>query len=70
VDETLLVRETVACVVQVAGKKRAELAVAPDIGAAELEALALAEPAVVAALGGVAPRRVIARPPRIVNIVP
>jgi leucyl-tRNA synthetase len=70
VDESLLVRDTVACVVQVAGKKRAELAVPPDIGAAELEVLALAEPAVVAALGGAAPRRVIARPPRIVNIVP
>jgi leucyl-tRNA synthetase len=70
VDPALLVREEVTCVVQIAGKIKAKLQVAPDIAEAELEALALAAPDVVASLGGAAPRRVIVRPPRIVNIVP
>ena len=46
VDEQLLVEETVTCVVQVQGKVRARLEVAPDVDAAELERLALADPAV------------------------
>jgi leucyl-tRNA synthetase len=70
VDPELLVQDLVECVVQVAGKKRAVLSVAPDIAQEELVALALAQPAVAAALGGASPARVIARPPRIVNIVP
>ena len=43
--------------------------VAPGITEADLEALALADPAVVAALGGAAIRKVIVRAPKLVNIV-
>ena len=43
-DPALLVVESVTCVVQVQGKVRAKLDVAPDIGDPELEALALADP--------------------------
>ena len=63
VDPELLVHEEVTCVVQVAGKVKARLQVSPEIGEQELQAAALADPAVVAALGGATPARVIVRPP-------
>ncbi|UED86508.1 leucine--tRNA ligase [Streptomyces profundus] len=62
--------ETVTCVVQVRGKVRARLEVVPGIAESELERLALAEPAVVQALGGAGIRKVIVRAPKLVNIVP
>ncbi len=62
-------RESVTCVVQVGGKKRALLDVSPDIESAELEALALAVPEIAAILDGRSPTKVIVRPPRVVNIV-
>ena len=46
VDPALLVQESVTCVVQVQGKVRARLEVAPDIAEDELRALALADEAV------------------------
>ncbi|WP_175408910.1 leucine--tRNA ligase [Streptomyces sp. TRM64462] len=69
-DPAYVVDETVTCVVQIKGKVKARLEVSPSITDAELEALALAEPAVVAALGGAGIRKVIARAPKLVNIVP
>ncbi|MDR1634852.1 MAG: leucine--tRNA ligase [Bifidobacteriaceae bacterium] len=68
-DPAYLVEETVTAVVQVQGKVRARLQVAPSIGAEDLEAAALADPAVQAALGGKPVRRVVARPPKLVNLV-
>ena len=56
-------------VVQVNGKVRDRIDVAVDIGEAEAEALALASAAVVEALAGRAPKRVIVRPPKLVNVV-
>ncbi|HYN57087.1 MAG TPA: leucine--tRNA ligase [Motilibacterales bacterium] len=70
VDPELLVQESVTCVVQVAGKVRDRLEVPPDIAEADLRALALATPAVVAALGDREPRAVIVRAPKLVNVVP
>jgi leucyl-tRNA synthetase len=70
VDERLTVEESVTCVVQIAGKLRARLAVSPDISSSELESLALADPAVVRGLAGRPIGRVVVRPPRLVNIVP
>ena len=69
-DPALIARDSVTCIVQVAGKVKARLEVPVDIDEAALEELALADPAVVAALGGVSPRRVIVKPPKLVNIVP
>jgi leucyl-tRNA synthetase len=69
-DPALLVQESVTCVVQVAGKVRDRLEVAPDIAAAELERLALESEKVRAALGEHGIRKVIVRAPKIVNIVP
>jgi leucyl-tRNA synthetase len=70
VDPALLVQETVTCVVQVAGKVKARLEVAPDIAAEALEALVLADEAIIRALAGRDPSRVIVRAPRLVNVVP
>ncbi|RKE19061.1 leucine--tRNA ligase [Streptomyces sp. TLI_171] len=68
-DPAYVVDETVTCVVQIKGKVKARLEVSPSISDAELETLALADPAVVAAIGGATVRKVIARAPKLVNIV-
>ena len=70
VDESLLVQETVTCVVQVAGKVRARLEVPPSIGDDELRELAVADPAVERSLAGRGIRTVIVRAPKLVNVVP
>jgi len=69
VDEALLVQESVTAVVQVQGKVRSRLQVSPEISAADLEAAALADPAVERALEGRTVRRVIVREPTLVNVV-
>ncbi|MET9510734.1 leucine--tRNA ligase [Streptomyces flavidovirens] len=69
-DPAYVVDETVTCVVQVKGKVKARLEISPSIADEELENLALADPAVVAALGGAGIRKVIVRAPKLVNIVP
>jgi leucyl-tRNA synthetase len=69
-DPALLVQESVTCVVQVAGKVRDRLEVAPDIAEDELERLALDSEKIKAALGDRGIRKVIVRAPKIVNIVP
>ncbi|MFD9939657.1 leucine--tRNA ligase [Nonomuraea sp. NPDC059023] len=68
-DPALLVEESVTAVVQVAGKVRDRLEVAPDISEGDLRALALASEKVRAHLSG-EPRKVIVRAPKLVNIVP
>ncbi|MEU5986583.1 leucine--tRNA ligase [Streptomyces sp. NPDC047434] len=68
-DPAYVVDETVTCVVQIKGKVKARLEVSPSITDAELEALALADAHVVAALGGAEIRKVIVRAPKLVNIV-
>jgi leucyl-tRNA synthetase len=69
VDEALLVEDSVVAVVQIQGKVKARLEVSPDISEADLEALALADPAVVKALDGREIRKVIVRAPKLVNVV-
>ena len=69
-DPALLVQDSVICVVQVAGKVKDRLEVSPDIDPAELEKLAMASEAVLAALEGKGVRTVIVRAPKLVNVVP
>jgi leucyl-tRNA synthetase len=68
-DPSKLTAETIEIPVQVNGKVRARLVVPVETDAAGLEAAALADPKVVAALGGATPRKVIAVPGRLVNVV-
>ncbi|BBA97374.1 putative leucyl-tRNA synthetase [Actinacidiphila reveromycinica] len=68
-DPALVQDEAVTCVVQVKGKVKARLEVPPGITDADLEALALAAPAVVEAVGGAPVRKVIVRAPKLVNVV-
>jgi len=68
-DAALLVEESVTCVVQVNGKVRDRLEVSPDISEGDLRDLALAAAGITRALGGQEVKRVIVRPPKLVNIV-
>ena len=56
-------------VIQVNGKVRDRIEVPASIDAAEAERLALASERIVELLAGSAPRKVIARPPQLVNLV-
>ncbi|HEY1467053.1 MAG TPA: class I tRNA ligase family protein, partial [Acidimicrobiales bacterium] len=68
-DPALAVEELVTLVVQVNGKVRDRIEVSPDIGAEEAEGLALGSPKIVESLAGQAPKRVVSRPPKLVNVV-
>jgi leucyl-tRNA synthetase len=68
-DPAMLIVDTVTMVVQVNGKLRDRLEVPPDVDEDEAGRLALASPRVVDALAGAEPKKVIARPPRLVNVV-
>jgi leucyl-tRNA synthetase len=68
-ETDLLTLEKVTCVVQVNGKVRERLEVSPSVGDDELNELALAQPAVIRAIGDQQIRRVIVRAPKLVNIV-
>jgi len=68
-DPALTVAETITVIVQVNGKLRDKLEVAPDITEAEARELALASPRAQAALGGRAPKKVVYVPGRLVNVV-
>jgi leucyl-tRNA synthetase len=68
-DPDLARLQTVTMVVQVNGKVRDRLEVDPAIDEAEAERLALASDKVRDAINGAQPKKVIARPPRLVNLV-
>ena len=68
-DPDKLVDDTVTMVVQVNGKVRDRVDVASDIDEDAAVAAALSCEKVVVALDGAEPRKVIARPPKLVNIV-
>ncbi len=68
-DPAMLVADTVTMVVQVNGKVRDRIEVAADADEATCVAAALASEKVPAHLDGAEPRKVIARPPKLVNVV-
>jgi|UniRef100_UPI00404B6F81 leucyl-tRNA synthetase len=69
VDPALLIDDEVEAVIQINGKIKDRMNVSPIISEADFEAAALALPSIVAELAGAAPKKVIARPPKLVNIV-
>jgi len=68
-DPALLVSDTVEIPVQFNGKVRHRLEVPADADAATLEALVLADARVIELLGGAAPKKVVAVPGRLLNLV-
>ncbi|WP_371229364.1 leucine--tRNA ligase [Roseovarius sp. 2305UL8-3] len=68
-DAAMLVDDMVTMPIQVNGKRRAEIDVPKDLDKAEVEKLALATHAVIKALDGAQPKKVIVVPGRIVNVV-
>ncbi len=68
-DPAMLVRDTVILPIQINGKRRSEIEVPADISKEEVEKLALADDAVIKALAGGVPRKLIVVPGRIVNVV-
>jgi leucyl-tRNA synthetase len=68
-DPELIRQDTMTMVVQVNGKVRDRIEVDAGISAADAEVAALASARVMEALGGATPKRVIVRPPRLVNVV-
>jgi leucyl-tRNA synthetase len=69
VDAALLVADEVEAVVQINGKIKERILVSPTITDSELEAQALAHPTIAQELAGATPKKVIARAPKLVNIV-
>jgi leucyl-tRNA synthetase len=69
VEPALLVENTITLPVQINGKKRADVTVARDAKATDIESAVLALDAVQKALNGKAPKKVIVVPQRIVNVV-
>jgi leucyl-tRNA synthetase len=69
VERDLLIETTITLPVQINGKKRADVTVARDATNTDVEAAVLALDAVITALAGKTPKKVIVVPGRIVNIV-
>ena len=68
-DESLLVEDSVTMPIQINGKRRSEISVPKDMDKSEVEKLALADDAVVRALAGGQPKKLIVVPGRIINVV-
>ena len=69
IDNSLLSEDAVTAIFQVNGKIKQRVEVFPTISDGELEAMALADPAVTAELNGATPKKVITKAPKFVNIV-
>jgi len=68
-DPDLLIDDTIEVPIQVNGKVRSRVSIAADASKDDLEAAALADDKVVAALDGGSPKKVIVVPGRMVNVV-
>lgn len=68
-DKALLVQDTITMPIQINGKRRGEIEVSAKASMEEVEKLALAHDAVIKALEGREPKKLIVVPGRIVNVV-
>jgi len=68
-DQSLLVEETIEYPVQINGKVRTRLTVPHEADQATIQALALTDEKVIAALDGEVPKKIIVIPGRMVNLV-
>ena len=68
-NPAMLVEDTITLPIQINGKRRAEISVAKDASKDEVEKLALSNDAVIKALAGGSPKKLIVVPGRIINVV-
>ncbi len=68
-DEAMLIEDTITLPIQINGKRKSEIEVARDASKEDVEKIALSDDAVVKALAGGQPRKLIVVPGRIVNVV-
>jgi leucyl-tRNA synthetase len=69
-DPALLVAEQIEYPIQVKGKVRSRVSVPADASSEQVEAAAMADEKIVELLAGVAPRKVVVVPGKMVSIVP
>ena len=69
VDPKLLEEDAVTAILQINGKIKDRIEVAPDISDADLEKLAMTNPEIAAAIAGQKINKIITRAPKLVNIV-
>jgi leucyl-tRNA synthetase len=67
--ESMMIEDTITLPIQINGKRRSEIAVPKDMSKEEVEKLALADKAVIKALEGGQPKKLIVVPGRIINVV-
>ena len=68
-DEAMLIDDTVTLPIQINGKRKSEITVPKDLAKEEVEKLALADEAIIKALDGAVPKKLIVVPGRIINVV-
>ncbi|MEE9454366.1 MAG: leucine--tRNA ligase [Paracoccaceae bacterium] len=68
-DPAMLVDDSITMPIQINGKRRSEITIPKDLPKSEVEKLALADNAVIKALAGNAPKKLIVVPGRIINVV-
>ncbi|SDX30343.1 leucine--tRNA ligase [Roseicitreum antarcticum] len=68
-DPAMLVADTLILPIQINGKRRSEITVPAEATKQEVEKMALADDAVIKALAGATPKKLIVVPGRIVNVV-
>jgi leucyl-tRNA synthetase len=69
VDPKFLEEDAVTAILQINGKIKDRIEVAPDISDADLEKLAMANPEIASAIAGQTINKIITRAPKLVNIV-
>ncbi|AGI70083.1 leucyl-tRNA synthetase LeuS [Octadecabacter antarcticus 307] len=67
--ESMMIEDTVTLPIQINGKRRSEIVVPKDMSKEEVEKLALTDEAVIKALDGGQPKKLIVVPGRIINVV-
>ena len=68
-DPAMLVEDSITMPIQINGKRRAEISVSKEATKEDIEKLALSNDAVVKALAGGSPKKLIVVPGRIINVV-
>ncbi|MDC0564909.1 leucine--tRNA ligase [Amylibacter sp.] len=69
IDASMLINDTIILPIQVNGKRRDEIEVSLELSKNEIEKIVLERPSVLRILNGIAPKKIIVVPGKIVNVV-